>query len=81
MGTITKVTQFDVISLPPNDVEKFKEHIDTFAFLSDVKIDSKTHRISYIRAFFDTDINIENLIKEFSGVKYVDITGIDLMEW
>lgn len=78
MSKITKVICFDVRNLSPNEIEKFKEHIDMFTFLSDVMIDSELNRISYIRAFFDVDINIEHLVKGFN-VKYNDITGTDLI--
>lgn len=79
MSEKNKVIRFDVTSMPPHKIEDFYNHINGFAFLTDVKLDPKTHKMIYIRAFFNENYNIEQLIAGFSGVKYTDITGTDLL--
>lgn len=80
MSESLKVIRFDVASLPPSDVEKLQKRIDTFKFISETKIDPEMHKTIYIRAYFDMNINVEELIKGLDGVKYADITGTDLMK-
>lgn len=78
MGKITKVILFDVTASSPDTIKEFQTHLAMVTFLSDVRIEPQTHKISHIRAFFDQDINLEHFIKDFDGVKYEDITGYDL---
>lgn len=79
MSSITKVILFDVTGLPSYELEKFRERVDRYTFLSDVKVDKRTFKISHIRAFFECNVNIPKLLSDFSGVTYTDITGTDLM--
>ena len=76
---MTKVYRFYVSSMPLDEVEPFYKHIDGFSFLTEVKIDSQTNKMSYINAYFDREIDIKLLISGFSNVTYTDVTGWDLL--
>ncbi|MBD5111837.1 MAG: hypothetical protein HDT42_04795 [Ruminococcaceae bacterium] len=79
MSTITKVIRFDVAALPSNDIERFQDNLKMFTSLSDISRNSETHKITYIRAFFNSDIDVEQIIKDFNSIEYTDITGTNLM--
>lgn len=79
MSKITKVIRFDVTSLPSNDIERFQDNLKMFTSLSDIGCNSEKHKIAYIRAFFNSDIDVEQIIKDFNGIEYTDITGTNLV--
>ena len=79
MNKQNKVIRFDVTSMPPQEIDSFYDHIDGYAFLTDIILDPKTHKMIYIRAFFNENCNVEQLIAGFNGVKYTDITGTNLL--
>ena len=75
----TKVICFDVTAMPPNEVDSFYNHINGYAFLTEKRQNHETGKIISIRAFFGENDDFEKLLVGFSGVKYTDITGTDLL--
>lgn len=79
MSIKTKVICFDVTAMPPNKVDSFYNHINGYAFLTETEQNQETGKINSIRAFFGENEDFESLLAGFSGVKYTDITGTDLI--
>lgn len=79
MSKKTKVICFDVTAMPPNEIEPFYNCINGFAFLTETEQNPETRKIISIRAFFSENDDFEKLLAGFSGVKYTDITGTNLL--
>ncbi len=76
---MNRVIKFDVSSMQPEDIERFYGRLQMLTFLTDVILDPSTNRIGSIRAFFDTNIDVSEVIRDFDNVTYKDITGTNLM--
>lgn len=75
-----RVYKIDVSSMPQNEFKELYSHVEGYAFLVDTKSDPHTRKPLYIRFFLEENVLIEPLIKKFSGIKYTEITGTDLLK-
>lgn len=76
-----KVIVFDVTSMPPNEIEPFYNLVNNSASITETKHDPQTNKMVSIRAFFSENDDFKNLFVGFSGVKYTDVTGTNLLDW